>query len=351
MRRTVLVIALLAMVAGGGVYLGARWASNDNQPASSGTSGQTGSPPTIIPPRGGPNPFGVFFNPRVFDLPARIQMAKELGVKYFRTYPVLVPTWNGQCSECQPVHDAGLQFVLTIRNSLSITEPASPPTDLAAYKQAVASILSAYRPAVLVVENEEDTPTYWSGSPDQYDQELTAACEVSHATHIPCANGGLVSVGASWLVYQHLLDTHQTDEAQVFAQHGLQSFQRTHLDSPDYIRKIASDELGLVKSYRHTGIDYMNIHWYVADDVGFQQAVAAMKDLSGLPVISNEMGQHDTDPDAVTRMMNKIIELKVPIVVWFSSDGRLAKALVDPDGQLRSNGEAFREVIRTVFGA
>jgi len=85
--------------------------------------------------------------------------------------------------------------------------------------------------------------------------------------------------------------------------------------------------------------------------VGFRDVVATMKDLSGLPVISNEMGQHDTDPDAVTRMMDKVIELKVPIAVWFSSDGRLAKALVDPDGQLRPNGEAFREVIRRVFGA
>jgi hypothetical protein len=350
MRRTVLLIALLAMVAGVGVYLGMRWSSNDGLKASPGASGQTPSSPTIIPPQGGTNPFGVFFNPRAFDLQTRIQLAKELGVKYFRTYPVLVPTWNGQCSECQPVHHAGLQFVLTIRNSPSITEPASPPADLAAYKQTVASILSAYRPAVLVVENEEDTPTYWSGSPDQYDQELTAACEASHAMKIPCANGGLVSVGASWLVYQHLLDTHQTDKAQVFAQHGLQSFQLGHLDDPDYIRNIASKELSLVKSYRQTGIDYMNFHWYVADDVGFQDAVAAMKDLSGLPVISNEMGQHDTDPDGVTRMLDKVIELEVPIAVWFSSDGRLAKALVDPDGDLRPNGEAFRQVIQKTLG-
>src|SRR5439155_27078444 len=163
---------------------------------------------------------------------------------------------------CQPVHDAGLQFVLTIRNSPSITEPASPPTDLAAYKHAVAGILSAYHPAVMVVENEEDTPTYWSGSPDQYDQELKAACEVSHAMKIPCSNGGLVSVGVSWLVYQHLLDTHQGDEAQVFAQHGLQSFRPTDLDSPDYIRNIADDELRLVQCYRQIGVDFMISQWY-----------------------------------------------------------------------------------------
>jgi hypothetical protein len=351
MRRTVLLILVLVVVVAGGVYLGTQVRSSGHQP-SAGETGPAGSgpSPTTINTHRNHNPFGVFFNPRAFDVQTRIQMAQELGVKYFRTYPALVPTWNGQCLECQPVHDAGLQFVLTVRNSPSVTDPASPPTDLAAYKQTLASILSAYRPAVLVVENEEDTPTYWTGSPDQYVQELRAACEVSHSMGIPCANGGLVSVGVSWLVYQHLLDTHRDDEARAFVDHGLQPFQKIHLDSPDYIRGIADDELRLVKSYPEAGIDYINFHWYVADDVGFQDAVDVMKELSGLPAISNEIGQHDTDPNAVVRMMDKVIELNVPYAVWFSSDGRLAKALVDPDGQLRPNGEAFRQVIDRVFG-
>jgi hypothetical protein len=347
MRRgpVILLVSVVVVAAAAGAAYLAVQGSNGGAAGGPGP----GSTPTIIRTRTAHNPFGIFLNPRLFDLPQRIQIARDLGVRYIRSYPVLVPAWTGQCSECQPVHDAGLEFVLTVRNSPSITQPASPPTDLDAYRTALAGILDAYRPALLVVENEEDTTTYWTGTPEQYDAELEAACEVSHSKGIPCTNGGLVSVGASWLVYQHLLDTDPT-EAQDFADHGLQSFQRAHLQDPGYVRSIADAEMALVKSYRDTGIDYMNIHWYMPDPVGFHDAVTVMKELSGLPVISNEMGQHDTDPDAVVQMLDEVIELKVPYAVWFSSDGRLSKALVDPDGSLRPNGEAFRQVMESVVG-
>jgi hypothetical protein len=338
MRRTVILLLSLLLVAVVAVYIGTR------------SGGKTpGSTPTTFQGDASANPFGVFFPPGVFDIQERVRLAQDLGVKYFRSFPVLVPTWNGECPECQIVRDAGLKFVLTVRNSPDIMAPASPPSDLGAYKQTVEDILRQYQPALVVVENEEDTPTYWTASADEYVTELRAVCEVAHSMKIPCANGGLLSGAVTWLVYQHYLDAGQASAAQSFASRGLQSYQQSRLTSPDYSRMIADHELSFLKQYKDAGADYINIHWYVGNDQALGEAARIVSDLSGLPVISNEMGQRDVDPDSVVRLMDKVLELRMPFAVWFSSDGRIARSLVDPDGSLRPNGEAFRSVIRQVF--
>jgi hypothetical protein len=49
-------------------------------------------------------------------------------------------------------------------------------------------------------------------------------------------------------------------------------------------------------------------------------------------VITNEIGQHNDDPNQTTAVMGKVVELGLPIAVWFSVDAPKARGLVNPDG-------------------
>jgi len=75
--------------------------------------------------------------------------------------------------------------------------------------------------------------------------------------------------------------------------------------------------------------------------------------VTGLPAISNEIGQQkNVDPNQVTSLMNKVVELKIPIAVWYSVDTLThgqAKSLTDLNGTLRENGIAFQEFIQKNF--
>ncbi|MFN3286416.1 MAG: hypothetical protein ACK45F_09065, partial [bacterium] len=66
---------------------------------------------------------------------------------------------------------------------------------------------------------------------------------------------------------------------------------------------------------------------------------------TGLPVITNEVGQTTDDPNQTTAVMGKIVELGIPIAVWFGLDGSKARGLVNPGGSLRPTGEAFRSFV------
>lgn len=95
----------------------------------------------------------------------------------------------------------------------------------------------------------------------------------------------------------------------------------------------------------------MNFHWYVADPRALAEAVAYLAAQSGLPPMTNEIGQHADDPDQTTAVMGKVVELGLPVAVWFSVDAPKARALVDPDGTLRPTGEAFRRFVASTFGS
>jgi hypothetical protein len=345
-RSVVLVIAILVVVGGAAFYLGTRLSSN-------GTQQTTSPPPVSVTPPGKPpkNPFGVFLSPRVFDVDTRVRIAQELGVRYFRGFPALVPGWNGQCDECGPVHDAGLDFVLSIRNTSNEQSPAGPVSDFATYKKTVGDMLDQYKPALAVVENEEDVPRYFSGTADQYAAELKAACEVAHQHKVKCANGGITYTGVTWLTYQHYVDAGETDKAQSFAQRGLDPSQQSRLNSPQgqqLIREIVDHVMCLISHYKDAGIDYMNIHWYLPDAGAFQEVVQYMQQLTGLPVVTNEIGEQRTeDPNIVKGLLQAIVALKMPIGVWFSSDIGFARGLVNPDGSIRSNGSAFASFVKS----
>jgi hypothetical protein len=287
-------------------------------------------------------------NTRLFGIEERVALAADLGVEYLRSSAVFVDSWDGGCGECKAVRQAGLRFVLTIRNSAHVREAASPPGDPEAYGEAVREILGAYRPALVVIENEENTRNFYLGSAEEYGAQLRVACTVAHDLDIPCANGGLLSGSVAFLVYQHYVDAGQRDDADSFAGRAFEPWQMNRLRSPggpEWIQARMGEVRGFLAEYPAAGADFVNFHWYVADRQALEEAVAYLQDATGLPAITNEVGQRDLDPGTTSSVLSGLRELGLRYAVWFSIDATLARALVEPDGTLRQTGVAFRSFV------
>jgi hypothetical protein len=331
-KRWVPVVVISLIAAGAALYMGMR-IRHDERPE----------------PAAVDNPFGMFLRPTTFSLEERIRLSQELGVRYFRSYPALVPVWEGTCSECSVVHDAGLDFVLTIRNTPNIKEPASPVTDFDTYRKTVGEIIDAYDPSIVAIESEEDTRAFFSGTAEQYAAQLRVGCEAAHERGIPCANGGILSGSVTYVVYQHYVDAGQDEAARSFAERAWEEWQLRHLSSPDgedHIRFIVDHVTEFLATYKDAGADYVNFHWYQSDDRALEEAVAYLEEFTGLPAMINELGQRNLVPENTTRIVQKVVDLGLPFAVWYSMDTRLARSLVERDGSLRVTGEAFRSALQ-----
>ena len=143
--------------------------------------------PTVAPLdiAAGANPFGLLLGADGIDDQYRVELVKALGVSYLRPWYVNVEAWNGACYDlaCDLGPNAGLKLILTARSNVGEAPPfaTTPPQDGAAYRSKLGEILTRYHPEVLVVENEEDTAQYWTGTPEQYGALLKAACQVAQA--------------------------------------------------------------------------------------------------------------------------------------------------------------------------
>lgn len=303
-------------------------------------------PGTAAPQPARENPFGVMLPSRLARTPEGMRLAKDLGAVYLRPESVFLSRRDGTCSTCDAARGAGLRLVLTVRNDGP--EATAPPRDLAAFRRALEAVLDRYQPAVLVVENEENSALFYAGTPQEYAAELAAACQVAHRKGIPCANGGLVSSLVALLVYDHYLENGQRAKAGDFAARAFEAPQRRLLGSPASRAQIAKGK-ALLSAYRDAGADFVNFHWYVADPRALEEAFAYLKAQTGLPVITNEVGQFTDDPRQTTAVMAKIVELGLPVAVWLGLDGPKARGLVDPDGRLRPTGEAFRRFNQQAF--
>lgn len=347
MKRLAVLLAAMIVTGSAVAYVATR-GDGDGEPRAE-PSAPSPTPATTTPPSAGTTRFGVMLSTHLFDIDQRVDLARELGVEYLRSSAVFVESWDGDCPECPTVHDAGLEFVLTIRNSSVVTQPASPPADLEAYGQRVRRILGRYRPALLVVESEENTRKFFTGTAEEYGEQLRAACEVAHAMDIPCANGGLLSGSVAWLVYQQYVDAGEPDEAMSFAQRAFEPWQMNRLRSaggPEWIQARAREVGEFLATYGPAGADFVNFHWYVADPAALAEAVQYLREATGLPAITNEIGQRDLDPGTTTNVLTGVRDLGLPFAVWFAIDATLARALVEPDGTLRETGEAFRSFVR-----
>jgi hypothetical protein len=297
----------------------------------------------------GPRPFGLLINIG-YPVTQQIAIAKQLGVRYIRpSTALLLKDPSLSCPGCDAYRAAGLKLILTVRNSTSPSTPSTPPTDLAAYRHLIGVVIERYRPALLVVENEEDLTNYYSGTPEEYGHELAAACAETHVRRTPCTNGGLLSGHLVYAYYEHLLDEGQPAAAASFAQRAFQAWQLPNLSSASgrqIIEVGAARGLEWMRVYRDADIDFANFHWYVEDPDALEEAARYFAAVTGHPVLTNEIGQRDRRASSTRGMMGAITTLGMPYAIWLASDAHLAQGLFDSLGELRSTGLAFAAFVR-----
>ncbi len=297
------------------------------------------------------SPFGVMISGTTSQVKA--QTAVKLGAKYYRPISIFLDKWSGSCGECDAAVNAGLKLVLTIRNNGGAGQPSTPPSDLNAFKRTLAQIVDKYKPEVLVIENEENSAAiFYSGTTSQYLQELKAGCEVAHQKGIKCTNGGLVSSLVVVLVadsYKQAGDPNKADEYLSRTLIGAKQAMISQIDSVKGREQLTKGR-ELLAGYKGAGADFANFHWYIADTKALAEAVTYLRSTSGLPVMTNEVGQQaNTDSAQVTSVMQEIKTLGLPYALWFSMDTNPpngARALNETNSTLRPNGEAYASFIK-----
>lgn len=309
----------------------------------------------VAQPKSTTNPFGVMISGDTSQI--KVQTAVKLGAKYYRPLAIFLDKWSGTCAECDAAVGAGLKLVLTVRNNNGgPRNPTTPPSDWNTYKTKLSQVIDKYKPEILVVENEENSAAlFYNGTTQQYLEELKVACEVTHQKGIKCTNGGLVSSLVVFLVsenYKANGDANKADEYLNRSLVGAKQALISQFNSPKGREQITKGR-ELLAGYKSAGADYVNFHWYIADTESLGEAVAYLRSASGLPVITNEVGQQaNSDPIQVTDVMGKLSELGLPYILWFSMDTNPpngARALNETNGTLRPNGEAYASFISSNY--
>jgi hypothetical protein len=232
--------------------------------------------------------------------------------------------------------------------------PPVGPAEIATYKRRLGAVLDRLKPRFVQVQNEEVEPRFYTGTMGQYVRELNAAVEVGHARRIAVTNGGITARPAALLTWQDYRDRGLVARADDFARRAFSRASDLWIQQ-DLLRKpftglrrqtlqAAWDKAKqLVPAFRRSRMDYVNFHWYIDDDGALREVVAYLRRATRKPVVTTEVGQHNTIPSVVTGHLTTLIDrLRLPLVVWFDFDGSPALGLHDAPGVLRPNGEAFR---------
>jgi hypothetical protein len=298
------------------------------------------------------------------DAPDVIAEARALGVDTVRlSQDVANPTVR---PALHVVQREGLKLLLTVNNAQERdaqgNRPGHPPVtpeELAAYHRRLGSLLDALQrpPVLLQVENEEIEPRFFAGTMTQYLGELDAAVAVAHARGIEVTNGGITGRPLALLTWQHYRNRGLEARADDFARRTFTRPQDAGV-LQDLLRRpftglrrqplqAAWDRASeLVAAFRASRMDYVNFHWYFDDDRSLRQAVRYLRRATGKPVVTTEVGQHNTEPAVVTGHLRTLVKrLRLPFVIWFDADGTPALGLHDAPGVLRPNGIAFRDFV------
>lgn len=305
------------------------------------------------------NPFGLMLWPAPGqDLSLTAARASALGVAWYRPPTLYVDRWRegAPCGACRALGKSGLALVLTVRNGGHDgppRKPSTPPADPALYERILADILDQWKPALLVVEDEENRPARYDDEgkdpPLAYQRQLTAACRLAHARQIQCSNGGLSFEATAALTWLTFLREGKPDIACDYARRALPThsalcFYRSEEAVPAELRaRLLQNADKLLPVYRASPIDAVNIHWYGGDATALAQTIDVMARLAGKPVMSNEIGlkRRDFDPSRVRPLMRAAMAGHLAPAVWFSIDGEDSLSLFDEHGGLRPAGEEF----------
>lgn len=314
------------------------------------------------------NPFGVLVNDTTRgtnNSTFKLTVAKQYGVPYLRD-AINLSAWNGISDAAYDAElAAGFKVLLNVNNSLVVTgNPVPYPTDLAAYKTKLASLLSKLKPEMIVVENEETNLLYHTGPLSDYVAELQAAIETGHANSMKVTNGG-ITAQIIFLVYRDYYNRGLYTEATDYANRTMAA--SVIADLPGLTRhpalKLKADSTQyLVDLYKNMQLDYINLHWYepITDNQiaaapyygtkAFIETIDYLHRATGKTVITNEYGQDNTTPSITTDLQQAALDAKLPYAIWYDGDGTSAFGLHERGTTtLRPNGQAFAQFIQTHF--
>jgi hypothetical protein len=302
------------------------------------------------------NPFGVAVWPsQGQDMSLMAARAGALDVAWFRPPPLYVDRWHPDpgCPACRALTRSGLSVALVVRNSgrdALPRRPSAPPENFDAYAVSVGAMIDQWRPALLVVEEEENRLYRFAGTALDYRAELETACKVAHQRNIPCANGGLsyeAVTGATWL---QLLKDGKPDIACDYARRAFYerfdtvcSFRRAEDVPPDMREKLLQGADALLPIYKTAPLDSVNFRWTGGDAVALAQTIEAIARVTGKPVISTDLSlrRSDSDPRHVRPLMRAAMAGGMKVVIWTSIDSEDSTALFDEQGRLDPAGQEF----------
>ena len=300
----------------------------------------------------------------------RIQAGTLLGVHYLRMgIDVLNPT-PSQLKDVASAQSAGFQVVMGMSNGGVGAAAATPVTNDAAYQAAFAADLDKTHPALITIENEEDDPNFWAGTPAQYLHMLTLAAQVAHQKGYKITNGGIDSGGLSIAYWYHLWSTGDHAAADAYAQAvfpPLAKYDYPFKNIMSYIPNSQNPSITpfgtdpnmaaklarvneLIAGYHATGIDYVNFHWYENIPSANGPAALWLEQTTGLQAMSNEMGVLQTDPTYVANTLAEVVALHMPYAIWFDTIGKGGTGpntpLTNSAGtSLLPNGVAFKNFV------
>ena len=333
----------------------------------------------IVDPPKPNNPFGVLINSADgVDFPTnqKVSFVKDVFKVPYTRVSIAIPNWTGSLPSFESFANADVKILLNV--SSKVTNETTPPgpfiTDTTFYRTKISEILNKYKPEVLVVENEETNENYYTSPPSDYINILKIAIEEGHKRGIKVANGGIPLRTSTLLCWDNYYSNGQTAAAADYALRAFPSaisanmpaFMSSNIQAQQMLAKAKT----LINAYRTLQLDYVNFHWYElvtqreiaaqtadlptlahVDMKAFEETYNYYKTATSKPVITNEIGQINKVGSLLTDVVTKCHDLKVPYVIWYSGDGGLgqATALYDGTGNLRDNGNAFKNFITSKY--
>jgi hypothetical protein len=295
----------------------------------------------------------------------RVETAKQLGANWYRPEPVLLGSAESKCDDCEAARAAGMKLVLVIRNAAAANKPSAPGAD-AAFQQKLRGVLDQYKPEILIVESEPEDNKSFAGAPEEYAAELKAACDIAHSANIKCTDGALSSPDIAGVVIDELWKTDKLqagdfgiateivrakgtgntfsvlgrmmggDKSQ---QEAIQKATQTYLDK--HCAEIDRARAFLLAA-AGANADYANFHWKELKPEEITTVLDILGRLNKRPPMTDGIGQTEERPFETGEKIRILREAGVAPIIWDGIDGNGNVGLVDKNGKIRPNGQAFQ---------
>lgn len=297
---------------------------------------------------------------------ARIKIAKELGATWYRPAPVQL-LGEAKCDDCAVAQAAALSIALVVRNATAAGKPSATVTDVADFQKRLRAVLERDKPAMLILEDEPDDRANFSGAPDDYRSELSAACEVSRSMKIPCANGGLTSENVALLVIDQRYKSDPQDAANVattteYVRVGGPGTDINILGTP--IANIGGKQTPVVEATRRfldkhqheidwtrqfieaidqAKPDRLNFHWFELQVDNLPKVLDSFHEVSKLDLMCDAMADKSDRAFVIGEKIRVALQNYVWPTIWVGTDQRGILGLVDKKGKPRASATAFQQ--------